>query len=106
MLNLKPGVKVGGLRPEMTLAALIVYSVFDSFGLAAWVTSALDGKHKKGSLHSKGLALDFRTKHIPREHLHPLVTSIKEALGPEFDVILESEGKTNEHVHIEHDPKA
>ena len=62
------------------------------------ITGALDGKHKKNSLHYKGRAIDIRIKDMKR----PIecYKRIKNKLGNEFDVILE---KT--HIHTEYDPK-
>jgi hypothetical protein len=101
MLSLKTGVV---LHPIAFILA-IVAQTYDHFTLACVVTSGRDGKHATNSLHYKDQALDFRTKHVPRARLNDLVSAIREALGPEFDVILESRGKENEHLHVEHDPK-
>ena len=67
------------------------------------VTSGNDSKHKVGSLHFVDRALDFRTKHLSTAEKHQLVAAVKKRLGSDYDVILESEGKPNEHLHIEHD---
>lgn len=98
--SFKPGVKVGGISPEMSLAFSVVASVFQSYGLSCIVTSGLDGKHSTNSLHYSGRALDFRTRHVSPGVLFQLVHNVKEALGPEFDVVNEST-----HLHVEFDPK-
>lgn len=66
----------------------------------AIVTSTTDGKHKKGSLHYVGLAVDLRIK-----DLTPVVTgsyyhALKLALSRLCDVILEKD-----HIHVEYQPK-
>jgi len=58
------------------------------------ITSGLDGKHMKNSLHYAGLAVDIRTRHInkPLE----IYEKIKIRLGNKFDVIY-----YDTHIHIE-----
>lgn len=72
---------------------------------AIWVTSGNDSKHKDGSKHYVDAALDFRTKHLSLQQKTQLVRDVKKRLGEGYDVILESVGKVNEHLHIEYDPK-
>jgi conjugal transfer mating pair stabilization protein TraG len=67
------------------------------------ITSANDGQHSEKSLHYSGNALDFRTKDYLGDKM-ALVDSIRTALGPDFDVVLEDEGLPNEHVHLEYQP--
>ena len=69
------------------------------------ITSANDSTHSKRSLHYRGLALDFRTHNVPRDKVTGLVLAVKNALGSEFDVLLEDFKLPNEHLHIEHDPR-
>jgi hypothetical protein len=67
------------------------------------VTSVKDSKNMATSLHYVGKAFDCR---LPSRYTGSPDTDkgvhadLKEALGPQFDVILESD-----HIHIEHDPK-
>lgn len=67
------------------------------------ITSANDGVHMKGSRHYSGDALDFRTKHWPKAN--DFIERIKFQLGNRYDVIHESVGRPNQHLHIEYDPK-
>lgn len=69
------------------------------------VTSGNDKVHARGSKHYTDEALDLRTKHLKSEDKHKLRTEVKRRLGRDFDVILEDEGGTNEHLHVEHDAK-
>lgn len=64
------------------------------------ITSVLDGKHKDGSKHYDGQAFDIRTFIYTVTELNELMAALKEALGPDFDVVLE-----NDHIHIEYDLK-
>lgn len=102
MLRLKRGVRLRDLSPQMVLAALIVASCYDPADCT--ITSANDSKHSTKSWHYKGFALDFRTKDYVEDKV-ALTQKIAEALGPEFDVILEALGQDNEHLHVEYDPK-
>ena len=100
-LSLKPGVKMFGVRPEMVLAATVVASVYSEFNNSQCViTSITDGKHRKNSIHYKGFAMDFRTRHIPIGMLGTLRARVQACLGSEFDVVLEET-----HLHVEYDPE-
>ena len=103
-MRLKAGVKLTDLAPQMVLAAVIVERIYDSYRCDCVITSANDSKHGKDSLHYRGRALDFRTKNYTGDK-QALRDEIKEALGADFDVILEDLGGDNEHIHVEYDPK-
>jgi hypothetical protein len=62
------------------------------------ITSAVDGKHMKGSKHYRGEAIDIRK--FDMKNVKIVVEEIKEYLGKDYDVI---EEKT--HIHIEYDKK-
>ena len=64
------------------------------------VTSAVDGTHGIGSLHYVGYAADVRIWGIIDDYLPQFTEGLSEALGEEFDVVLESD-----HIHIEFQPK-
>ena len=107
MIRIKQGVRLSGLRPEILLAATVAESVWAAHGAAELViTSGIDGKHKSGSKHALGLALDFRTHNIGvPEARRAAVLELKDRLGAEYDVLLENDNTSNEHAHVEHDPK-
>lgn len=105
-MKLKAGVRLTDLCPQMVLGAVIVERVFDAFRAECVITSANDSKHGEMSWHYKGRALDFRTKYDSMNgQEQALRDSIKEALGQDFDVVLEAVGTPNEHIHVEYDPK-
>lgn len=104
MLQLKPGVHLAKLSPQMALAAIIVHSIYSRNNAICTITSANDSTHMVGSLHYSGNALDFRTKNYVSNKAM-LIEGIKESLGPDFDVIFEAEGTENEHAHVEYQPK-
>lgn len=106
-MKLKHSVKLAGLTPQMVLAAVIAQSIYARYGQKVTVTSANDSTHGANSLHSRGgecRAIDLRTNDFFGDK-HALRDALKEALGPEFDVVFEGEGTPNEHMHIEWDPK-
>lgn len=98
-MELKLGVSVRGLQPQMALAALVAEGIYVRLGHPCVITSGSDGKHMDTSLHYKGLALDFRLPGMPPTNFL-CVQLLKTALGAEYDVVLE-----DDHVHVEHDPK-
>ncbi len=106
MLKLKTGVKLDALCSQMVLAAVgVIEPVYKKYGYDAVITSANDAVHKSGSLHYRGKALDFRLNSLKQEDRIRVVGEIAVALGDDFDVLHESEGTANEHMHVEYDPK-
>lgn len=97
---IKPGVKAKGLQPEILLAIQEAREVYRNFGATLVVTSLLDGQHSEDSLHYKGLAVDIRIRNLDERVWAVVAEQISKALGPEYDVVLESD-----HIHIEFDPK-
>ena len=100
MLILKPDVRITGLRPEIVLALLVAERAYAEIGCELVLTSGVEGAHSPGSFHYAGSAVDSRTLNVPADKLKPLVEKIRSALGPDFDVVLESN-----HLHIEFQPK-
>jgi len=105
MLMLKPGVRLAGVQPPIAIAINVVHSLWvREFGneIPCVVTSLTDGKHSNNSLHHCGLAVDFRTRNISRGNafMEQFKAEIRNALGGDFDVILEPT-----HLHVEYDPK-
>lgn len=64
------------------------------------LTSGTEGKHSPGSLHYVGLAIDIGLLNIPQNTRIIIRDSARDALGLEYDVVLESD-----HLHIEYQPK-
>ncbi len=100
---LKLGVDIRGIAPECVLGILVAAQVYEGRGVPFVVTSVKDSKHMALSLHYVGKAFDCR---LPSRYTKDpesdkrVHADLKEALGPQFDVILEAD-----HLHIEHDPK-
>ena len=96
----KKGVKAAGLQPEILLAIVEAREIFRDLGADLVITSLLDGTHMPKSLHYKGLAVDLRTRHLTKNQRTKARDRLHVALGPEYDVVLEST-----HIHVEYDPK-
>jgi len=100
-ISLKDGVSIHGLTPEMAFSIAPIYNVCQYFGIDLVITSCNDGQHMEGSFHPKGDAFDIRTRDLPNEAKKvEMRVSLAAALGPDFDVVLESD-----HMHIERDPE-
>jgi hypothetical protein len=100
MLQVKTGVLLAGLQPEMLIAidaANLVYSVHNKDCV---ITSARGDTHSNHSHHYKGLAVDLRTRHLVEPVKIKIVDALQTALGAEYQVIPEST-----HIHVEYDPK-
>ena len=115
MISCKRGVKLDGLRSEMSLVLPVVAYAYASFGQDCIITSGTegdpsDGVHSALSKHYTGEALDFRTrmfrqaifgykKHEADSRIEILASLIRESLTGEYDVIVE-----HTHIHVEFDP--
>lgn len=64
------------------------------------ITSGRDGRHSPKSLHYEGKAKDYRTRYLARTSQITFRNRVKEILGRDYDVVLESD-----HLHVEFDPK-
>lgn len=105
MIFIKPNVSILGLKPEALLGFLIASSIFDHHGFDTILTSGGEGRHSRGSLHYSGLGFDLRSKHLPSSAKKKVLKDLRRCLGESFDALLESEGKANEHFHVEYQPK-
>lgn len=97
---IKPGASIRGMCPEMAIANLIIYSQYAILGYDCIITSGTDGEHSTGSRHYSGQALDYRTRHMRDDLKTVIARNVKEALGDDFDVVLEPT-----HLHVEFHPK-
>ena len=89
----KQGVQ-GDLQPIARKGFGRVARLHEDVGHDTFVKSLRDRDHLAGSFHYDGLAFD-----IGKDNL-VLVNDIREALGPDWDVI---EGST--YIHCEYDPE-
>ena len=99
MLSIKPGVTLNRLSPQIVLAVMIANEVYKKHGADLVITSGDDGKHLPHSLHYQGHAVDLRIWTIAPSKVPHVVKDLRNALGANYDVVLESD-----HIHIEYDP--
>lgn len=108
MLKLKSSARIEGWAPEMVFAAVVVDAVYRKHGCnECVVTSGVDGVHGPNSLHDDGEAGDFRTRDLIELGIDIFAVrdEVAEALGSEFDVVLEDPHGPNSHLHVEFDPR-
>ena len=96
--KVKPGVIMEGLKKPMLDVIPIIADIYNRYSATLVITSALDGKHKNGSFHYLGLAIDTRIWAFDAATLPAVLADLRSALGPKFDVVLEGN-----HFHIERD---
>ena len=97
-------VRIAGMVPEMVMANLVLASHWPE-GFDMVLTSANDSHHSHTSLHYAGAACDWRSKHLPGSVKLELREAVNDALGDDFDFLLEDLGGANEHFHLEFQPK-
>lgn len=103
IVRIKPGVRIGGLRAEMTVAVIAAKSIYDALGgYDLTITSGAEGKHQRGSRHYSGCAIDIRAKHLSEHHRAEAERELQLSLGLDYDVVYNSKYKI---FHIEYDPK-
>lgn len=100
MLELKKGVRIDGVRPEIVIGMMVAAAIWKDLGHRLVITSVKDGEHSETSLHNSGNAFDCRTKYFTQEETEVAAERLRRQLGPDFDVIIE---KT--HIHVEYQPK-
>ncbi len=100
MLQIKPGAKVNGLRPEILLAVIVADGIYEQYSVKCVITEGTGGKHREASLHYVGNAVDLRTKSLPSHLIEPVAQQIRVALGEQYDVVVEKD-----HIHMEYQPK-
>jgi len=110
-IQFKEQVRVGvqNLWPETVagLSMALATAPIDVKGDTLVVTSANDGRHKRGSRHYQGLAFDIRLRDahgrvgtiIDEAAITLWCTRLRDAL-PSWDIIDEGD-----HLHLEYDPK-
>ncbi|MCK9616150.1 MAG: hypothetical protein M0R48_11780 [Candidatus Omnitrophica bacterium] len=97
---IKNGVQVVGLQKEIITALPTIDNVISSVASYLVITSALEGRHSKDSLHPKGLAIDIRLPYLDPALNVWICKVLRLRLGNYYDVVLEVD-----HIHIEFDPE-
>lgn len=100
-MRLKLGASLDSLKPVILRAIATIDEIhLDLFNTEIVITSGADGQHGSHSLHYQGFTIDLRTRNLTIDQRKIFSNRVKEKLGRDFDVILESD-----HMHIEYDPK-
>jgi len=99
---IKEGVKINGLRTELLLGIMIADRIWKNHGNVLVITEVYPtSQHKISSAHNTGRGADLRTFYFDdREEKEEVAQELREALGENYDVVLEST-----HIHLEYDPK-
>jgi hypothetical protein len=106
MIRIKAGVRTLGMLPQVSLAIQTAAFVWLKHGAPELVvTSVIEGRHRRASIHYTGAAVDLRTHNLPPTSKHEAVGELRERLADDFDALLENEGEPEEHVHVEYQPK-
>ena len=93
-------VNIYGLHPMMQIANMQAAVIWNLWGQMLVITSANDGKHGENSFHPKGRACDYRTRYFPEFQIEDIAQNLRDWLGPDYDVVVESD-----HIHCEFDPQ-
>ena len=97
MIRIKRGVRIHGIKAEIVLALVVADQVYAELGHDLMITSVIDGRHLRASIHYSGGAVDLR---LPGNDGTAARNRIARRVGGDFDVILEKD-----HIHIEWQPK-
>ena len=100
-IRLEKNVRLSDLTPQILIGVMIAWAIYAALGANEFVlTSVNDGTHSPKSLHRFGYAVDIRIWVLTGAKRVMAQRKIADALGKDFDVILEKD-----HMHIEYDPK-
>jgi len=98
-----------GVQPRLINLVAALANVLPTLTPApdeVWITAGIDGEHGADSLHYALRAIDIRTHNLTADQKVQLVKGLQTALGPKnVDCFLEAAGLSNEHIHLEWDPK-
>jgi len=100
MIELKAGVEMDGVQPELVLGFMIASGVWADFGQRLVITAIKNGKHSKTSLHHSGNAGDLRSRYFDLPTKAKVAKELRTRLGKHFDVVVHST-----HIHIEYQPR-
>lgn len=100
VFKVKPHVILRGLDRKMRPVLAKAPAIWRKQGDNLVVTSGLDGRHRNNSLHYAGLALDLRSRNLAGKARIQVLNELREALGDEFQVLMESD-----HIHVEYHPQ-
>jgi hypothetical protein len=99
-MQLKEGVRIHGVQPEIVLAIEILDGIYladhaDVYPHGVVVTSICDGTHSENSLHYSGCAFDCRVWFLDVGEITKIAEDARAQLGEDFDVRIEKD-----HLHV------
>ena len=100
-LKIKKGVVLVLTNNRIARILDVVMGCFRLAGYDCWVTSGVEGKHKKTSRHYTLEAIDFRGNHMPEGERELLMEEIRTVLGPDYMVLSSNHGA----FHVQYKPK-
>ena len=98
----------GSVKPPILLMMAAIANVAQGLDepVDVLITSGNDSVHMAKSKHYSYEALDIRSKNFPSAVAkRAFMAAVLKRLGSGYQMILEMEGKANEHFHLELDPK-
>jgi hypothetical protein len=107
MIRIGPKCRLHGTRPELTIALIVLDGILRKHGeVVMMISHGMDGVHTRASIHYAGgaedlvfaMLLDMAVK-------QQIVDEWKASVGPDFDILFENPGTSNEHAHVEYQPK-
>ena len=100
-MNLKKGVSIQLIQPQIILALIIANEIWKELGQDLVITAGNEysDKHSITSYHYQGLAVDLRTRYFAAHEKLTAFQNLKRNLGESFDVVFHPT-----HIHIEFDP--
>ena len=87
-----------GLHPKMQIANAKAAVIWKNHTEELVITAAVEPGHSDGSLHRLGRACDYRTRYFTNVVKVVVARELKDELGDEYDVAVESD-----HIHCEYD---
>jgi len=101
MLRCKASVRFKVLRKEVWSLFPIIEAIFIEHLAGAVITCGTEA-HGENDPHTNGYALDIRSKNLSSSTVkHTILSQLRAATGPDYTVLLESEGLENEHFHLQ-----
>jgi hypothetical protein len=105
MLTTKPGVHFATITPALLHMLTALERLSRTFAPqpqeGVVITSGSDSTHMAGSKHYTGEAIDVRSKTFGPQDKRAFADALRDALGPQFTVLLEHEGLPQEHWHVQ-----
>lgn len=110
-MTLLRDLQLQGVQPTMLFLHGIVVEEFNRIG-KPWYLSSGVRRRGIGSLHPKGQALDYRSKHLTPDERELVLKRVVKRVAGHFDFIWEKTVRDGtgrvvkgEHFHGEYDPK-